>query len=91
MNFCEALKKADKGKMYIFRNNETDYKHEGFRKIVVAEQDSRTDFYVLMSCGIGRGLNLTVEDYTADDWETGELTPEETENIKRMQTVCGWY
>lgn len=90
MNFCEALKKANKQTEYIYRNN-ADCKREGFRKVVVAEQDSRTDFYILMSCGIGRGLNLTVEDYTADDWETGVLMMEEIKNIKRMQTACGWY
>ena len=90
MNFCEALKKADKEKEYIYRNN-TDCTREGFRKVVVAKQDSRTDFYILMSCGIGRGLNLTVEDYTVDDWETGKLTSKEIESIKRMQTACGCY
>lgn len=64
---------------------------EGFRKVVIADSDRRTDFYTLMSCGIGRGLNLSFEDCIADDWEIGELTQKEKNNIQRMQKACGWY
>ena len=90
MNISEALKAVDKEREYVYRNN-TDCTREGFRKVVVAKQDSRTNFYILMSCGIGRGLNLSFEDCIADDWEIGELTQKEKNNIQRMQTACGWY
>lgn len=77
MNISEALKAVDKEREYIYRKNEVDCKHEGFRKVVIADSDRRTDFYTLMSCGIGRGLNLSFEDCIADDWEIGELTQKE--------------
>lgn len=91
MNISEALKAVDKEREYVYRKNEVDCKHEGFRKVVIADSDRRTDFYTLISCGIGRGLNISFEDCIADDWEIGELTQKEKNNIQRMQKACGWY
>ena len=84
MDFCKALKSADKKHGYIKRTS-------GKKKVVIVLDDEKTDFYMLFSCGCGRGLNLSFEDYTADDWETGILNNKEKETIQLVKTECSWH